>query len=88
MFGILDKLKQLLVNKYLRSIVRNVLQFTFGAIAGVLVVAGTKYGATPEDVKKVVDLLMSLKEPLEAFIVPVISGLLVAGSSLINASKK
>jgi hypothetical protein len=85
---ILETIKGIIFSKYLKSIVRNTLQFGFGAITGALAVVATKYGIAPEDVQSLVNAILSIKEPLEAVLVPLIGSLSVAGLSLLNAKKE
>jgi hypothetical protein len=82
---ILDYLKGIIFSKYLKSLVRNALQFGFGAIAGVLTVQLTKYNVPPETIKQLVDGLLAIREPLELAITVGLGSLLTTGLSLVNA---
>lgn len=81
------KLKQIFLNKYLKSIIRNILQFSFGAVTGALTIIATKQGVAPEAIGQLVKELNDLKEPLEVVIVPLMSSLAVLASSLITQKK-
>lgn len=83
----LEKIKLIFINKYLRSIVRNFLQFSFGAITSFILVVGQKYNLPSEDLENLKNIILSLKEPLELVLIPLLGSLLVAASSLSNAKK-
>jgi hypothetical protein len=87
MFGLFGKIKEIIQNKYLASIVRNALQVFFGFLGGLLTVKLVALGISPEVVSSLVNTLYALQEPLATVLISLIGSLLTLGLSMLNAKK-